>query len=80
MSQNTSFNAMCENKILAKIYALTLSKNVGSGSEITPCNKIEKKTTKNRFFGKCYDAHNDVVHNDKPITLLRQIKLVAKKI
>ena len=44
-----------------------LSYDVASGSEITPCNKIDKPLVVYRFSGKRYD-----VHTDKIITFLQQ--------
>ena len=37
-----------------------LSYDVVSGTEITPCNKIEKTLVVDRFLGKCYEVHNNV--------------------
>ena len=42
---------------------LTLSYDVASGSEITPCNKISIKTTSGlSIYGKRYDVHNNVAY------------------
>ena len=40
---------------------LCLSYDVASGSEITPCNEIDKPLVVYRFTGKRYDVHNNVV-------------------
>ena len=45
-----------------------LSYNVASGSEITPCNKIDKPLVVYRFTGNVMTS----IHNDKIITFLRQ--------
>ena len=39
-----------------------LSNDVASGSEIKPCNKIDKPLVVYRFWGKRYDVHNNVAY------------------
>ena len=39
-----------------------LSYNVTSGSEITPCNKMDKPLVVYRFYGKGYDVHINVAY------------------
>ena len=59
-----------------KIRELILSYEIASGSEITPCNKIDKPLAVYGFFGKVMTSiMNNIVaymYNDKPITFLRQ--------
>ena len=39
-----------------------LSYDLASGSEITPCIKIDKPLVVYRFFGKHYDVHNNAAY------------------
>ena len=39
-----------------------LSYDVASGSDITPCNKIDKHTSGLQMFGKRYDVNNNVAY------------------
>ena len=44
------------------IFIFALSYDVASGSEIMPCNKIDKPLVVYRFYEKRYDVHNNVVY------------------
>ena len=50
----------------------TLSYDVASGSEITPCDKIDKPLVVYRFTGNVMTSITTSVHNDKIMTFLRQ--------
>ena len=41
---------------------ILLSYAIASGSEITPCNKIEKTNSGLQFYGKRYDVYNNAVY------------------
>ena len=43
---------------------MKLSYDIASGSEITPCNKIDKPLVSSglQIFGKRFDVHNNVVY------------------
>ena len=41
---------------------VVLSYDVTSGSEITPCNKIDKPLVVYRFSGNFYHVHNSVAY------------------
>ena len=49
-----------------------LSYDVASGSEITPCNKIDKPLVVYRFTGNFMTSIYRCAHNDKILTFLRQ--------
>ena len=49
-----------------------LSYDVASGSEITPCNKIDKPLVVYRFKGKVMTSITTLRHNDKIITFSHQ--------
>ena len=50
-----------------------LSYDVASGSEITPCNKIDKPLVVYRFTGKVMTSITTLRHIDKIMTFLSQI-------
>ena len=49
-----------------------LSYGVASGSEITPCNIIDKSVVVYRFSGNVMTSIKCCLHNDKIITFLRE--------
>ena len=49
-------------RMLDSIFYMALSYDVVSRSEKTPCNRIDKPIVVYRFFGKCYDVHNNVAY------------------
>ena len=48
---------------------LKISHDVLSGSEVTPCNKIDKPLVVCRFSGKSYDVHNTVAYMIKKLNV-----------
>ena len=50
-----------------------LSYDVASGSEITPCNKIDKPLVDYRFTGNVMTSIKSFVHSVKSLTFLRQM-------
>ena len=54
-------------------YGMENSYDVGSGSEIMPCNKIDKPLVVYRFMGNVLTSMTTLCgHNDKIITILGQ--------
>ena len=54
-----------------KLNIYYLAYDVASGSEITPCNKIDKALVVNRFWGNGMTSKTRSLHKDKIITFLR---------
>ena len=60
---------VCQNPLLFLFMIHTnLSYDVASGSEMTPCNKIDKPLVVYRFTGNVMTSITKLRHNDKIIT------------